>query len=456
MQDKLLLVDDEPEILTLFSKVLAKKGYAVSTASNGLEALKKLRVDQYSIVITDLKMPVMDGMELLKRVKKDYPDIEVLVLTGFGTIESAVEAMKKGAFGYFTKPYNIDEVLIELKKIGDLRKMRHESNYFREELYSRYQQGKPISKNPTMQEVYETIKKAAPSNATVLIQGETGTGKELAGFFIHSHSRRRSKPFVTVTCAALPEGVLESELFGHEKGAFTGAIKQKPGRFQLADGGTLFLDEIGSMNKNVQVKLLRFLQEREIQRVGSEKPITVDVRIVAATNIDLKEEVAKGDFREDLWYRLNVIAIKLPPLRERREDIPELALHFLEKYRIETDREKLFLTSEALDGLRKYHWPGNIRQLQNTIEHAVVMTQGDTIDMTDLPLHEWAQDTEESFLEMDTCLKEAKHRFEKEFIKKALRVNKGNITHTAQKIGIPRKNLQQKIKKYDINVVSCK
>jgi two-component system NtrC family response regulator len=451
-----LLVDDEPEILTLFSKVLAKKGYAVSTAPNGLEALKKLKVDQYSIVITDLKMPVMDGMELLKRVKKDYPEVEVLVLTGFGSIESAVEAMKKGAFNYITKPYNIDEVLIELKKIFEFKRMRHESNYFREELYSRYQQGRPISKNPTMQEVYETIKKAAPSNATVLIQGETGTGKELAAYFIHSHSRRRSKPFVTVTCAALPEGVLESELFGHEKGAFTGAIKQKPGRFELADGGTLFLDEIGTMNKNVQVKLLRFLQEREIQRVGSEKPITVDVRVVAATNIDLKEEVARGNFREDLWYRLNVIAITLPPLRERREDIPELALHFLERYRIETDKEKLFLTNEALEGLKKYYWPGNIRELQNTIEHAVVMAQGNTIDVMDLPLHEWAQETGESFLEMDTCLKEAKHRFEKEFIKRALRANNGNITHTAREIGIPRKNLQQKIKKYDIDVMSCK
>jgi DNA-binding NtrC family response regulator len=210
------------------------------------------------------------------------------------------------------------------------------------------------------------------------------------------------------------------------------------------------------MNKNVQVKLLRFLQEREIQRVGSEKPITVDVRIIAAANVDLKEEVARGNFREDLWYRLNVIAITLPPLRERREDIPGLALHFLERYRVEADREKLFLTHEALDRLKTYRWPGNIRQLQNTIEHAVVMAQGDTIDVTDFPFHEWAQDTEESFLEVNTCLKEAKHRFEKEFIKKALRANKGNITHAAREIGIPRKNLQQKIRKYDIDVMSCK
>jgi DNA-binding NtrC family response regulator len=456
MQDKLLLVDDEPEILTLFSKVLEKRGYTVSTAPNGLEALKKLKVDQYSIVITDLKMPVMDGMELLKRVKKDYPEIEILVLTGFGTIESAVEAMKQGAFSYFTKPYNIDEVLIELKKIFDLRKMRHESNYFREELYSRYEESKLISKNPTMQKVFETIKKAAPTNATVLIQGETGTGKELAAYLIHSYSPRRLKPFVTVTCAALPEGVLESELFGHEKGAFTGAIKQKRGRFEVADGGTLFLDEIGCVNKTVQVKLLRFLQEREIQRVGSEKPITVDVRIIAATNVDLKQEVAKGNFREDLWYRLNVIAITLPPLRERREDIPELALSFLERYRIDTDREKLFLTSEALELLKKYHWPGNIRELQNTIEHGVVMTQEDTIDVEDLPLHKWNQDVDESSSEMETPLKDAKHRFEKEFIKRALKVSRGNITHAAERMKIPRKNLQQKIKKYDIDVMSYK
>jgi len=456
MQNKILLVDDEPEILTLFSKVLAKKGYGVATASNGAEALNELERDQYPIVITDLKMPKMDGMALLKRVKREHPDTEVLVLTGFGSIESAVEAMKKGAFNYFTKPYNIDEVLIELKKIIELKKMRHESNYFREELYRRYEQGKLVSKNPAMQEIFKTIKKAAPTNATVLIQGETGTGKEMAAYLIHSYSPRRSKPFVTVTCAALPEGVLESELFGHEKGAFTGAIKQKAGRLEVANGGTLFLDEIGSISKNVQVKLLRFLQEREIQRVGSEKPITVDVRIIAATNVDLQREVTRGNFRDDLWYRLNVIAIKLPPLRERREDIPDLALSFLERHRIEADREKLFMTGEALEALKKYPYPGNIRELQNIIEHAVVMARGDTIDVADLPIHELTEDAVESPLEIETSLKEAKHRFEREFIKKALKANKGNISHTAQRIGLPRKNLQQKIKKYNIDVVSCK
>jgi len=456
IKEKILLVDDEPEILSLFSRVLAKKGYEVSTAPNGLEALKRLKGDKHSIVITDLKMPLMDGMELLKRVKGEYPEVEVLILTGFGTIEGAVEAMKRGAFSYFTKPYNIDEVLLELKKISELKRMRHESRYFREELYKRYEQDSPISKNPGMQDVFKTIKKVAPTNATVLIQGETGTGKELAAYLIHSYSPRRCKPFVTVTCAALPEGILESELFGHEKGAFTGAIKEKPGRFELADGGTLFLDEIGSISKNVQVKLLRFLQEREIQRVGSGKPITVDVRVIAATNVDLKAEVAKGDFREDLWYRLNVITIELPPLRERREDIPDLALSFLERYRIETDREKLFITNGALESLKKYQWPGNIRELQNAIERAVVMAQGDTIDVEGLPLHEWAQETGEVSSEMKTSLREAKHCFEKEFIEKALRANNGNITHTAQEIGIPRKNLQQKIKKYDINVLSCR
>jgi two-component system NtrC family response regulator len=453
LQERILLVDDEPQILTLFSRVLTKKGFSVSTASNGLEALEKLEGDQYAVVITDLKMPRMDGMELLKRVKGEYRDVEVLILTGFGTIESAVEAMKKGAFGYFTKPYNIDEVLIELKRIFDLKKMRRESNYFREALYRRYEQGRLVSKNPKMQEVLKLIKKAAPTNATVLIQGETGTGKELGAYLVHSYSPRRTKPFVPVTCAAIPEGVLESELFGHEKGAFTGAIKQKPGRFEVADGGTLFLDEIGCMNKNVQVKLLRFLQEREIQRVGGVRPITVDVRVVAATNIDLKEEVAKGNFREDLWYRLNVIAIDLPPLRERREDIPELALHFLERYRVEADREKLFITNKALEALQEYHWPGNIRELQNMIERAVVMAQGDTIDVEHLPLRKNGQDTDGPLPEMETSLKKAKHRFESEFIRKALKANKGNITHTAHHIGIPRKNLQQKIKKYEIDAV---
>jgi DNA-binding NtrC family response regulator len=456
MQDKILLVDDEPEILNLFSRVLAKKGYAVATASNGVEALHELEREQYPIVITDLKMPKMDGMELLKRVKREHPDTEVLIFTGFGSIESAVEAMKKGAFNYFTKPYNVDEVLIELKKILELKKMRHESNYFREELYRRYEQGTLVSKNPAMQDVFGTIKKAAPTNATVLIQGESGTGKEVAAYLIHSYSPRRLKPFVTVTCAALPEGILESELFGHEKGAFTGAIKEKPGRFEIADGGTLFLDEIGCINKNVQVKLLRFLQEREIRRVGSEKPITVDVRIIAATNVDLKQEVARGNFRDDLWYRLNVIAITLPPLRERREDIPGLALGFLEKYRIEMDKEKLFITVEALEALKKFPWPGNIRELRNVIERAVVMAPEETIDVGDLPLDDWAGNIQDDPAEMATSLKEAKYRFEREFIKKALGANKGNISHTAERIGVPRKNLQLKIKKYNIDVVSYK
>lgn len=451
---RILLVDDEVDLLRISSADLAEEGYTVSCAEDGIQALKKLEEGEYDILIADLVMPRMDGLELMNQVKKRYPDIDVIILTGHGTIESAVEAMKKGAHSYLLKPFNPDEVLIEIQKIEALQRLRLENRYLKDELLERYKFGKIIGRDEKMLEIYRVIKEVAAARSSVLIQGESGTGKELIAQAIHHNSPRSDRPFVHVNCAAMPEGLLESELFGHERGAFTGATARRKGRFELADGGTLFLDEIGDMSPGLQAKLLRVLQEGEFERVGGTQTIKVDVRLISATNKDLQEEVGKGDFREDLFYRINVIPIYVPPLRERKEDIPLLAVHFLERYRTEMGKNISYITEEALEAMKAYPWPGNVRELENMIERAVVMSHRDQIDVEDLPenLRGEPAGTSSGSVGEAATFKEAKRRFEKQFLEEMLQRHRGNITRTAEAIGMPRRNLQMKMRMYNIEV----
>lgn len=447
---KILMVDDEIDLLELLSMTLSEKGYDVACARDGIEALKKLEKEPYNIAVVDLKMPRMDGIELLQRIKERYAETEVIILTGHGTIASAVEAMKMGAYGYLLKPFDPDAVLLEMQKILELQSLRNENRSLREELSRGYKLEKIIGKSERMMEIYELIQTVAPTNSAVLLQGESGTGKGLIARALQRNGLRSDKPFIEVSCAALPEGVLESELFGHERGAFTGAVGRRPGRFELADGGTLFLDEIGDMSLNIQTKFLRVLQEGEFEPVGGTKTKKVDVRLISATNKDLEREIEDGHFREDLFYRINVISIDVPPLRARTEDISLLAAYFLEKYRTEIKKDMTSITEAALRLLKRYPWPGNVRELENVIERAVVLTKNRKIDVCDLP--ENLLEEKKPFRSKRLSIKDAREQFEREFLKDALRENNGNLTHTARAIQLARRNLQEKIKKYNINV----
>jgi DNA-binding NtrC family response regulator len=379
---KILIVDDEVNLLQSLSDVLKRKGYSVATAQNGLEALGKLKERYFNIAIVDLKMPKMGGMELLEVIKERYPQTLVVVLTGYGTIKSAVNAIKKGAHSYLTKPFRPDEIILITNKIMEEENLREENRFLRQELEKKEE---IITQNKKMRRLKELIEQVARTDATVLITGETGTGKELVARAIYQSSPRKKNLFVRVNCAALAEGVLESELFGHERGAFTDAYIQKRGRFELADRGTLFLDEIGDIPLATQVKLLRVLQEGELERVGAEETIKVDVRIIAATNQNLSQAIKEKRFREDLFYRLNVVSLELPPLRERKEDIPLLAQYLLRKHR-RLNKQVEGISKEALDCLISYSWPGNIRELENTIERAVILAKKPLIKKEDLSL----------------------------------------------------------------------
>ncbi len=379
---KILIVDDEVNLLEVLSDVLRKKGYLVATAQNGLEALEKLKERYFNIAIVDLKMPKMGGMELLEAMRERYPQTLVVILTGYATIKNAVDAMKKGAYDYLVKPFGPEEILLIVNKIMEEENLREENRFLWAELEKK---GEIITQNQEMRRLKDLIKQVARTEATVLVTGETGTGKELVARAIHQGSPRKRNLFVTVNCAALAEGVLESELFGHEKGAFTDAYIQKRGRFELADEGTLFLDEIRDIPLSTQVKLLRVLQEGEFERVGGEETIKVDARIIAATNQNLAQAIKEKRFREDLFYRLNVVSLDLPPLRERKEDIPLLAQYILKKYRV-TNRSVEGISKEALERLVSYPWPGNVRELENTLERAVILARGPLIEEEDLSL----------------------------------------------------------------------
>ncbi len=455
--DTILIVDDEKNYTLILSAVLEEEGFETYTANSGYEALEILETTDIDLILTDMKMPGMDGIELLENVKHKNPDLPIIMMTAYGTVEKAVEAMQKGAYNYILKPFDNESLVVYVNKAIELYKMVKENRRLINSMESMYSFGNIIGKSKAMQVVFETIKKIAPASATVLIEGENGTGKELVAKSIHFNSPRRNNPFIAVNCSALSENLLESELFGHEKGAFTGASAMKKGRFELADKGTLFLDEIGELSQSLQVKLLRVLQERTFERVGGTKPISVDIRIIAATNKKLKEEVEKGRFREDLFYRLNVLHIVLPPLRERTEDIRLLVNHFMEKY---ADERK---TGEKIKGIGQeverlfyeYNWPGNVRELENVIERAMILCPGDTIRVADLPRS--FQSNAYSTIQLDSIPVNAKlsdtlMEIEKTMIKRALEMT-GNVqAHAAKILGIGKSGLNQKIKKYKLEV----
>ncbi|KPJ60409.1 MAG: hypothetical protein AMJ46_06530 [Latescibacteria bacterium DG_63] len=441
---RVLVVDDELIMRDSLSDWLREDGYNVVAVEDGPRALEKVKAEEWDVLIVDLKMPGMDGIEVMREVKKLNKEIPVIIMTAYATVDTAVRAMKEGAYDYIVKPFNPEEIGLTIRKIVNQQRLIRENIYLRQELRRQFQFKDIITKNPKMQKVLELVRSVAKTASTVLIEGESGTGKELIARAIHSCSARRKNPFVAVSCAALPETLLETELFGHEKGAFTGAIASKKGRFELADKGTVFLDEIGEISLQTQVKLLRFLEEKEFTRIGGTKPASVDVRILSATNKNLGKLVGEEKFREDLYYRLNVVCIKLPPLRERMEDIPLLTEHFLEKYRIENDKEIRGISEEAMELLLRYGWPGNVRELENAIESAVVVTKGSLIEPQDLP------GTVTSLEEKGYRLGKSKslHDMEKEYISYMLEACGWNVKKCAETLGIDRTTLYNRMKKY--------
>lgn len=378
----LLIADDEPNIRRVLEAMFAKDGFTVLTAENGKRAIDIASANSIDVLITDLIMPDMTGVDVLRSVKQLHPECASIMVTAYGTIKTAVEAMRLGAFNYLTKPFDMDEVRLVVKQALQNRTLQEENIQLKQQLKTNYKIDNMVGASGRMQELYKLIERAADSRATVLIRGESGSGKELVARALHYNSSRASKPFVAISCAALPETLLESELFGHEKNAFTGAAAQKPGRFEMANLGTLFLDEVAEIPMSLQVKLLRVLQEREFERVGGTKTIKVDVRLVAATNKDLEKAVKENEFREDLYYRLQVIQVFVPPLRERPEDIPALAEHFMQKFNKENGRNVKFLHADALALLLKYRFPGNVRELENALERAVVMADKEATEIT--------------------------------------------------------------------------
>jgi DNA-binding NtrC family response regulator len=383
---KILVVDDEASVREMIRKGLSQiGGFHVETAQNGVEANEKIEKEIFDLVLTDLKMPEMDGLELLKNIKGTRPEVMVILMTAYGSIETAVEAMKMGADDYITKPFNIDHLLLRISKVQKESLLLKENRLLRMEVRKKFEFNNIIGKSKKMQEIFSLIEKVAPGNSTVIIYGGSGTGKELVAKAIHYHSPRADKPFIPFNCGAIPETLVESELFGHTKGAFTGAIQAKRGLFEEADGGTLFLDEISTILPSAQVKLLRVLQEKELMRVGSTERTKIDVRMIAATNENLEENMKTGKFREDLFYRLHVFPIFLPDLKDRREDIPLLAYHFLDHYSREAKKGIKGISKEAMKLLLEYSWPGNVRELENTIERAVIMTDQDHLVLNDFP-----------------------------------------------------------------------
>jgi len=447
-----LIVDDEMDALDLMEELFLKHGYETFTARNGIEAMPIISENEPDILISDMVMPEMDGIKLLEMVTKKYPDIAVIMITAHGTIETAVETMKKGAKDYILKPLRLDEILAKVETISQLKSLMKENQYLREKLSQKYNFNNIIGKNGQMLELFDLIKDIAKTNSTVLITGESGTGKELIANAIHFNSDRIKKPFVKVNCGVLAENLLESELFGHVKGSFTGAIRDKLGRFEIANGGTIFLDEIGDITSNMQLKLLRVLQEGEFERVGGTDTLKVDVRIIAATNRNLNEMMMKGQFRQDLYYRLNVIPLEVPPLRERKDDIPLLITHFLDKFNKQFSKKIDFIEDEAMRYMQNYSWPGNIRELENLLERAVVLNKTGRLTVKDFPLVVMKQEGEiEVNLTADGSLTDLVDVYEKQIILKALRENNYNKLRTAEKLGIHRSTFMSKLKKYDIN-----
>jgi two-component system NtrC family response regulator len=456
--DTILIVDDEKNYPLILGEVLQDEGFETYTANNGEAALEILQNSDVDLVLTDMKMPRMDGIALLEKIKEKDPELPVMMMTAHGTVEKAVEAMQKGAYNYILKPFDNEQLIIYVNKAMDMYRVVKENRELRRTVESQYSFGNLIGKSKAMQDIFETIRKVAPATATVLIEGASGTGKELVARSIHYNSPRRNMPFIAVNCSALAETLLESELFGHEKGAFTGAASMKKGRFEIADGGTLFLDEIGELSPALQVKLLRVLQEKVVERVGGLRPIAVDIRLIAATNKALRNEIEKNMFREDLFYRLNVVHLVLPQLKDRIEDIRPLATHFIAKYANERpDALPITHMDQEVERLFfKHRWPGNVRELENVIERAMVMCPGQVIRVDDLPKEFAHQAQKHATLQLrglpqDATLYEALAHVEKMMIKHALRRADYVQSHAATLLGIGKSGLNQKLKKWGID-----
>ena len=449
--ETILIVDDEKNYLVILEALLAPEGYEIITEDNAFNALRLIKETDLDLVITDMKMPGMNGMVLLEEVKSIDPELPVIIMTAYGTIEMAVEAIKKRAYDYITKPFRNEELKLTIKKALEFYSLKKENRLLSEALSDRYRYGNMIGKSKPMLKIYDMIGKVAQSRASVMITGPSGTGKELIAKAIHYGSPRKNRPFISINCGALTETLLESELFGHEKGAFTGAVSMKKGRFELADGGTLFLDEVGEMPPSLQVKLLRVLQEMEFERVGGTKTIKVDVRILTASNRQLKEDVDRGIFRKDLFYRLDVVEIDAPPLIDRIEDIPFLVAHFIEKFQPSEKRE-IKLAPEVWKALYTYSWPGNIRELENTIERALVMSSDETITLGDLPDDLVKKKKEKIDLDKivprNLTLAEALEEIEGKLIVRALKASNNVQSKAAEMLGISRRVMHYKIKKY--------
>ena len=454
VQAHILLIDDEKNYLLVLEALLLDAGYKVTALSDPETALAFLDESEVDVVITDMKMPKLTGKDVLAHVKRDYPHIPALIMTAFGSIESAVDVMKMGAFDYITKPFSNDELLLSVQNAAELAKVHRRYRLLHESLEERYSVHRIIGRSKGIRNVLDLVDRAAPTKSNVLISGESGTGKELVARAIHFASPRKNGPFISVNCMALNPSLLESELFGHEKGSFTGAVAMRRGRFELADGGTLFLDEIGELSHDMQVKLLRVLQERKFERVGGSEEIEVDIRVVTAPNKSLPVEVEKGHFREDLYYRLNVVHIQLPPLRERREDIPLLTAHFMDKYAEENAGKRKVISPEALDYLSGYEWPGNIRQLENIVERCMVMAAGETVEATDLPPELRDEDTQLKnaldMLPVELNLADTLDRLEAALIRRALARAEFVQVKAAELLGVSKSLLQYKLRKYGI------
>ena len=444
---RILILDDEEMIRDLLRETFQKKDYIVDTSKNGKDALKMFNEERYDLLVTDIRLPDINGMEILSRVKKKQPELGIIMITAYGSIKNAVKAMKNGAFDYITKPFNLDELEMVVEKFFKYKNLEDENRYLRAELDKKFSFENIVGTSEPMQRVFESIRMVARSKATVLIQGASGTGKELVARAIHYNSERKQGSFVTTNCAALPEGIVESELFGHEKGAFTGAYRMNKGRFELADGGTLLLDEVSEISHGLQAKLLRVLQEREIERVGGGKPISVDVRIIAATNKNLQKEVEEKRFREDLYYRLNVIPIHLPTISERRDDIPLLVKHFVERYADENKMPIRGVSEKAMKMLTQREWPGNVREIENCLERAVVMCSPDAkvLDLNHFFLQERLS-LDEPFQVSSSNL--TLREIEKSLILKTLQEQEANRTKTADLLGISVRTLRNKLNEY--------
>jgi two-component system nitrogen regulation response regulator NtrX len=446
MPKTILVADDEKGIRDTLKRLLEYEGYRVALAEDGMEALRKAETEVADLVLLDIKMPGMDGMEVLSRLHQSQPSLPVVIISGHGTIQTAVEATRLGAFDFIEKPVDADRILLVIRNGLAQRRLAAENISLKAEVHRRT---RIIGEHPDMLAIMETLAKVAPTNARVLIVGENVTGKELVARAIHEMSPRARESFIEVNCAAIPEELIESELFGHEKGAFTGAVSRRIGKFELADGGTLFLDEVGDMSLSAQAKVLRVLQESQFERVGGTETRHVDVRVIAATNKDLHKESQSGNFREDLFYRLNVVPITVPPLRKRISDLPLLIEYFLRETAQELGQKPKKMSKRAIAELTEYNWPGNIRELQNLIERLVILSPKPTIEVEDLPILGPGKDLEEQFLEKDTY-NDFREAVEKEFFVRKLRSHGFNVSKTARRLGMQRSNLYKKLEKYGI------